>query len=36
VYEAATGWYERYQSMLEMAEDLSGLSFDEPGPDDEP
>jgi len=36
VYEAATTWYERYQSMLEMAEDLSGLSFDEPGPDDEP
>jgi hypothetical protein len=36
VYEAATAWYERYQSMLEMAEDLSGLSFDEPGPDDEP
>jgi hypothetical protein len=36
VYEAAAAWYERYQSMLEMAEDLSGLSFDEPGPDDEP
>jgi hypothetical protein len=36
VYEAATTWYERYQGMLEMAEDLSGLSFDEPGPEDEP
>jgi hypothetical protein len=36
MYEAAAPWYERYQSMLEMAEDLSGLSLDEPGPDDEP
>ena len=35
LYEAATPWYERYQAMLEIAEDISGLSFDEPGPDDE-
>jgi len=35
VYEASTPWYERYQGILEMAEDFAGLPIDEPD-DDEP
>ena len=35
VYEASTTWYERYQNILEMAEDFAGLPIDEPD-DDEP
>ena len=34
VYEASTAWYERYQGILEMADDFTGLSLDPP--DDEP
>jgi len=36
VYEASTPWYDRYQGILEMAEDFSGMPIDEPGLDDEP
>ena len=36
VYEASTPWYERYQNILETAEDFAGLSMDEPDQDDEP
>jgi hypothetical protein len=36
VYEASTLWYDRYQSILEMADDFSGFSVDEPEQDDEP
>jgi len=36
VYEASTPWYERYQGILEMAEDFAGLPIDEPDQDDEP
>ena len=36
VYEASTPWYDRYQGILEMAEDFSGMPIDEPGFDDEP
>jgi hypothetical protein len=35
VYEASTEWYERYQSILEMADDFAGLPIDEPNQDDE-
>jgi hypothetical protein len=36
VYEASTPWYERYQNILETADDFAGLSMDEPDQDDEP
>jgi len=36
VYEASTPWYGRYQNILEMAEDFTGLPMDEPDQDDEP
>ena len=36
VYEASTEWYERYQSVLEMADDFAGLPIDEPDQEDEP
>jgi len=36
IYEASTPWHERYQGILEMADDFSGLPIDEPGLDDEP
>ena len=36
VYEAATEWYERYQRLLELAEDFGGIPIDEPDQDDEP
>jgi hypothetical protein len=36
VYESSTPWYDRYQGILEMAEDFSGMPIDEPGFDDEP
>jgi hypothetical protein len=36
VYEASTPWYDRYQGILEMSEDFSGLPIDEPGFEDEP
>lgn len=36
VYESSTEWYERYQSILEMADDFAGLPIDEPNQDDEP
>jgi hypothetical protein len=36
VYESSTPWYERYQNILEMADDFAGLSIDEPDQDDEP
>jgi hypothetical protein len=35
VYEASTPWYDRYQGILEMAEDFVGLPIDEPDQDDE-
>jgi hypothetical protein len=35
VYEASTEWYDRYQRVLEMAEDIAGIPIDEPDQDDE-
>ena len=35
VYEASTPWYERYQNIIEMAEDFAGLPIDG-SDDDEP
>jgi hypothetical protein len=35
IYEASTEWYDRYQRVLEMAEDFSGIPIDEPDQDDE-
>ena len=35
VYEASTEWYDRYQRVLELAEDFGGIPIDEPGQDDE-
>jgi len=34
VYEAATEWYERYQRLMDMAEDFGGITIDEPGEDE--
>ncbi len=36
VYEASTEWYERYQHMVELAEDFGGIPIDEPDQDEEP
>lgn len=36
VYEASTLWYDRYQNILEMADDFAGFSIDETDSDDEP
>jgi len=36
VYEASTPWYERYQSIVEMADEFTGLPIDEPDQGDEP
>ncbi len=35
VFEASTEWYERFQRLLELADDFGGMSIDEPGLDDE-
>ncbi len=35
LYEASTEWYERYQRLLELAEDFGGVPIDEPDQDDE-
>jgi hypothetical protein len=35
VYEASTEWYDRYQRLLELAEDFGGMPMDEAGQDDE-
>ena len=35
VFEASTEWYERFQRLLEVADDFGGMSIDEPGLDDE-
>ena len=36
VYEASTEWSDRYQRMVELAEDFGGIPIDEPDQDDEP
>jgi hypothetical protein len=36
VYEASTLWYDRYQNILEMADDFAGFPIDETDSDDEP
>jgi len=36
VYEASTEWYDRYQRMVELAEDFGGIPIDEPDQDEEP
>jgi len=35
VYEATTPWYERYQHLVEMADDFSGIPIEGPDQDDE-
>jgi hypothetical protein len=35
LYEASTDWYDRYQRLVDLAEDFGGIPIDEPGPDDE-
>src|ERR1700736_5197931 len=35
VYEASTPWYDRYQNILEMADDFAGFPIDEADQDDE-
>jgi hypothetical protein len=35
VYEASTDWYDRYQRLVEVAEDFGGIPIDEPDQDDE-
>jgi hypothetical protein len=36
LYEASAPWHERYQRLIEVADDFGGLAIDEPGMDDEP
>ncbi len=35
LYEVATEWYDRYQRLLDLAEDYSNIMIDEPGPEPE-
>jgi hypothetical protein len=35
LYEVSTDWYDRYQRLVELAEDFGGIPIDEPGPDEE-
>ncbi len=35
LYEVSTTWYDRYQRLLDIAEDFGGFSFDEADQDDE-
>jgi len=35
LYESSTEWYDRYQRLIELAEDFGGIPIDEPGPDEE-
>jgi hypothetical protein len=35
LYEASTPWYDNYQHLLELSEDFSGLTLDEPDQEDE-
>jgi len=35
VYEASTPWYDRYQNILEMADDFAGFPLDESGLDED-
>jgi len=35
LYEASTEWYERYQHLLDLVEDMGGMPIDEPDQDDE-
>jgi hypothetical protein len=35
LYEASTKWYERYQHLLELADEFGGMTIDEPDQDDE-
>jgi hypothetical protein len=35
LYETSSDWYDRYQRLVELAEDFGGIPIDEPGPDEE-
>ena len=35
LYEVSSEWYERYQRLMEMAEEFGGVTFDETDTDDE-
>ena len=35
LYEISTEWYDRYQRLLDIAEDFGGISIDELDQDDE-
>jgi hypothetical protein len=35
IFEASTEWYERYQRLMDIAEDFGSIVIDEPGEDDE-
>jgi hypothetical protein len=35
VYEVSTPWYDRYQNILEMADDFAGFPLDESGFDED-
>ena len=35
LYEVSTEWYDRYQRLMEMAEEFGGVAFDETDQDDE-
>ena len=35
LFETSTEWYDRYQRLLDMADDLGNITIDEPGQDDD-
>jgi hypothetical protein len=35
LYEVSTDWYDRYQRLLDLAEEYGGITIDEPDQDDE-
>src|SRR5215471_11423606 len=35
LFESSTEWYDRYQRLIDLAEDFGGIPIDEPGPDEE-
>ena len=35
IFESSTEWYDRYQRLVELAEDFGGIPIDEPDQDDE-
>jgi hypothetical protein len=35
LYEASTEWYDRYQRLIDLAEDFGGIPIDGTGPEED-